>query len=302
MDVNTLYHRTVEFFADRVNAVKEDQWGDPTPCSTWNVRDLANHVTNENLWTVPLMEGATIAEVGDRFEGDVLGADPIGSALTAARAAITTVATQLPQGGTVQLSFGETPKEEYAMQLAADNLVHGWDVAAATGGDTRMDPHLVHAIADWFDDREELYRGGGAISARGPLTGDAQHDLLARFGRDPGWGPNHKTLARFNAAFGAYDVDAAIALVTDDIVFETTSPAPDGQRHEGRAAVRTAWTEVMATPGLSFTEEESFVSGDRAVVRWRYAWSGSDPGHVRGVEVLRFRDGLVCEHFSYVKG
>ena len=114
------------------------------------------------------------------------------------------------------------------MQLAADHLVHGWDLAVATGGDTRMDPHLVHAIAQWFDDREEAYRGGGAIAARGSLTGDAQHDLLARFGRDAGWGPHHRTLVRFNAAFGAGDVDAALALVTDDIVFESTSPAPTG--------------------------------------------------------------------------
>lgn len=302
MDVNTLYHRTVEFFADRVNAVKEDQWGDPTPCTEWTVRDLVNHVTYENLWTVPLMEGATIEEVGDRFEGDLLREDPIGSSLAAARAAIASVAEQLPQGGSVHLSYGEAPKEEYATQLAADNLVHGWDLAVATGGDTRMDPHLVHAIADWFDEREELYRGGGAIAARRTLTGDAQHDLLARFGRDGDWGPNHRTLVRFNAAFGAGDVDAALALVTDDIVFDATSPSPDGQRHEGRDAVRTAWTEVMGTPGMSFTEEESFVSGDRAVVRWRYAWEGSDPGYVRGVDVIRFRDGLVAEKFSYVKG
>ena len=302
MDVNTVYLRSVECFADRVNSVKEDQWGDPTPCTEWTVRDLANHVTNENLWTVPLMEGRTMEEVGDRFDGDVLGDDPIGSALAAARAASETAAAQLAKGGTVQLSFGETPKEEYAMQLAADNLIHSWDMAAAIGGDTRLEPPLVHAIAKWFDDREELYRGGGAISARGFLTGDDQHDLLARFGRDGAWGPNHRTLVKFNAAFGAGDVDAALALVTDDIAFETTSPAPDGQRHEGQDAVRTAWTEVMRTEGMSFTEEESFVSGDRAVVRWRYAWEGSDPGYVRGVDVIRFRDALVCEKFSYVKG
>ncbi len=302
MDVNTLYHRTVEFFADRVNAVKEDQWGDPTPCTEWTVRDLVNHVTYENLWTVPLMEGATIEEVGDRFEGDVLREDPIGSALEAARNSIASVAEQLPQGGTVHLSYGEAPKEEYATQLAADNLIHGWDLAVATGGDTRMDPNLVHPIADWFDAAEEMYRDGGAIAARHTLTGDAQHDLLARFGRDAAWGPHHKTLVRFNAAFFAGDLDAALALVTDDIVFESTSPTPDGQRHEGRDAVRTAWTEVMSTPQMSFTEEESFVSGDRAVVRWRYAWGGADTGHVRGVDVIRFRDGLVCEKFSYVKG
>jgi uncharacterized protein (TIGR03086 family) len=302
MDVNTLYHRTVEFFADRVNAVKDDQWDDPTPCTEWTVRDLANHVTAENLWTVPLMQGATIEEVGDRFDGDVLGEDPIRSALAAGRAAIATVAEELPRGGTVQLSFGETPKEEYAFQLATDNLVHGWDLAVATGGDPRMDPHLVHAIGDWFDDREELYRGGGAVAERRELTGDAQHDLLARFGRDATWGPAHRTLALFNAAFGAADLEAALALSTDDIVFDSTSPAPDGQRVEGRDAVRTAWREVMSTPGMTFTEEESFVSGDRAVVRWRYAWDGDSTGHVRGVDVIRFRDGLVCEKFSYVKG
>jgi len=302
MAANTIYHRAVEYFADRVNEVRPDQWGDPTPCTRWTVRDLANHVTSENLWTVPLMEGATIEQVGDRFDGDVLGEDPIDSALAAARGAIASVAEQLPQGGTVQLSFGETPKEEYAMQLTADNLVHGWDLAAATGGDTRLDPHLVHAVAEWFDDREELYRGGGAISERHSLTGDAQHDLLARFGRDPAWGPNHQALVRFNAAFGAGDVNSVLSLVTDDIVFESTSPAPDGQRHEGRDAVRAAWTEVMRTEGMSFTEEESFVSGDRAVVRWRYAWGGPAPGSVRGVDVIRLRDGLVCEKFSYVKG
>ncbi len=187
MDVHTLYQRTVEFFTERVGGVRDDQWADPTPCTEWTVRDLANHVTNENLWTVPLMEGATIEEVGDRFDGDVLGEDPIGSAQAAARAAIASVAERLPEGGTVNLSFGATPKEEYLMQLAADHLVHGWDLAVAVGGDARMDPEVVQAVADWFDDREELYRGGGAISARHTLSGDAQHDLVARFGRDPDW-------------------------------------------------------------------------------------------------------------------
>lgn len=302
MDVNTQYHRSVEHFADRVNAVTDDQWEDLTPCSGWTVRDLVNHVTYENLWTVALMEGATIEEVGDRFDGDVLGDDPIGSALAAARAAVRAVATQLPLGGTVQLSFGEAPKEEYAMQLAADHVVHGWDLAAATGGDTRIDPHLVHTLTEWFDDREQDYREAGAISARGPLSGHPQHDLLARFGRDADWGLHHQTLMRFNAAFGAGDLDAALALVTPDIVFESTAPTPDGQRHEGLEAVRTAWAAVMRTPGMSFTEEESFVTGDRAVVRWCYAWGGSDGGHVRGVDVIRFRDGLVSEKLSYVKG
>ncbi len=302
MDEGTLYHRTVEHFADRLNAVGEGQWGDPTPCAGWTVRDLVNHIAYEDLWTVPLMEGATIEEVGDRFEGDLLGEDPIGAALSAARAAVRSVAEHLPGGGTAHLSFGETPKSEYVMQLAADHLVHGWDLAVATDGDTRMDPHLVHTVADWFAEREDSYRESGVISARRALTGDPQHDLLARFGRDGAWGPNHRTLIRFNAAFGGGDLDATMALVTDDVVFDSTSPSPDGQRHEGRDAVRAAWAGVMSTTGMTFTEEESFVTGDRAVVRWSYGWGGPEPGHVRGVDVMRFRDGLVSEKFSYVKG
>ena len=303
MDVNTLYHRSVEFFADRVNAVQAEQWDDPTPCVGWSVRDLAGHVTYENLWTIPLMEGATIEEVGDKFEGDVLGTDPIGSALAAARAAITSVATQLPLGGTAQLSFGPTPKDEYAMQLAADNLIHGWDLAVATGGDTRIDPHLVHGVATWFGDREEMYRTGGAIAARGRAhrRRPARPARPLRPGRDVGPQPRDAGAVQRRVRRG--DVEAALGLVTDDIVFDATSPAPDGHRHEGRDAVRAAWTEVMSTPGMELQRGGVLRlrrPGGRPLDATR--WAGSDPGHVRGVDVIRFRDGLVCEKLLLRQG
>jgi uncharacterized protein (TIGR03086 family) len=305
MDLNTLYHRTVESWADRINEVRADQWEAPTPCREWNVRELANHVTGEDLWTPPLMQGSTLEEVGDRFDGDLLGDDPIRASLAAARDAIRTVADALPTGGTVQLSYGEEKMEEYVHQLAADHLVHGWDLAVATAGDARLDPSLVHEVATWFADREELYRQGGVIGPRAAPTGDPQGDFLAAFGRDPHWGPNHAGLARFSAAFGSGDVDAVMALMTDDCVFEATGPAPDGVRHEGAEAVREVWVDLFGgTSEPAFTEEESFVAGERGVLRWRFDWAGDDgtPGHVRGVDVLRFRDGLVCEKFSYVKG
>ena len=62
------------------------------------------------------------------------------------------------------------------------------------------------------------------------------------------------------------------------------------------------WADALETPSLTFTEEESWVSGDRGFVRWQYSWAGDEPGHVRGVDVLRLRDGLLAEKFSYVKG
>lgn len=305
MDLNTLYHRSVECWAHRVNEVKDDQWDAPTPCRDWNVRELVNHVTGENLWTGPLMRGSTIEEVGDRFDGDLLGDSPIPTALTAAREAIGIVAEILPSQGTVHLSYGEEKMGEYVHQLAADHLIHAWDLAAATNGDTRLDPPLVHEVATWFADREDLYRQAGIVGPRCASYGDAQGELLAASGRDPGWGVNHAGLARFSAAFGSGDVDAIMALMTEDCAFEATGPAPDGTRFEGADAVRGVWVDLFGgTPGAKFNEEESFVSGDRGVLRWRFDWTSDDgsPGHVRGVDVVRLRDGLVCEKFSYVKG
>ena len=113
------------------------------------------------------------------------------------------------------------------------------------------------------------------------------------------------TLKAFSAAFGGGDVDAIMALMTDDVVFEATGPAPDGRRFEGAEAVREVWVDLFGnTRDALFTEEESFAAGDRGVLRWRFTWTGDDgsPGHVRGVDLLRFRDGLVAEKLSYVKG
>ena len=77
---------------------------------------------------------------------------------------------------------------------------------------------------------------------------------------------------RFTAALNSHDLDAVTALVTEDIVFESTSPAPDGTRYEGRDAVRQVWAEMLAaTPQARFSVEEQFSDGSgRAVVRWRY--------------------------------
>jgi ketosteroid isomerase-like protein len=106
-------------------------------------------------------------------------------------------------------------------------------------------------------------------------------------------------VARFGEAFDRHDVDGVMAAMTDDCVFESTAP-PDGVRFEGREAVRRAWVDFFANSHeAAFETEEQFVSGDRAVVRWRYAWAD---GHVRGIDVFRVRDGLVAEKVCYVKG
>lgn len=109
---------------------------------------------------------------------------------------------------------------------------------------------------------------------------------------------------RFNDAFNRHDVDGIMAMMTPDCVFENTRPAPDGKRVEGAAAVRAVWERLFASSPLGrFEFTDRFAAGDRAVVLWTYYWvKDGSPGHVRGVDVFRIRDGRIAEKLSYVKG
>jgi hypothetical protein len=104
---------------------------------------------------------------------------------------------------------------------------------------------------------------------------------------------------RFGATWRAHDLPGALAMLTDDCIFDATGPAPDGTRHVGRDAVGEAWRPIFDDPDSLFEAEETFAAGDRVVQLWRYSWTG---GHIRGVDVFRLRDGQVAEKLSYVKG
>jgi ketosteroid isomerase-like protein len=103
---------------------------------------------------------------------------------------------------------------------------------------------------------------------------------------------------RFNATWGAHDLPAALGLVSEDCVFESTSP-PDGERYVGRVAIAAAWKAIFDDQASRFTVEDSFATGPHVVQLWRYDWDG---GHVRGVDVFTVRDGLVAAKLAYVKG
>jgi ketosteroid isomerase-like protein len=112
-------------------------------------------------------------------------------------------------------------------------------------------------------------------------------------------------IAQFNEAFNRHDVDAIMASMTEDCVFENTYPPPDGERYVGQVAVRGFWEAFFrGSPQAAFETEDLIACGERCVVRWRYGWVGEDgnPGHIRGVDVFRLRDGKVAEKFAYVKG
>ncbi len=112
------------------------------------------------------------------------------------------------------------------------------------------------------------------------------------------------TINRFNEVFNRHDADALAAILTEDTVFEDTSPAPDGRRIEGKSTVVEFWRAWFArNPDAQFEAEEVIVSGNRAVVPWVYRkMRNGQPWHLRGVDIFTVRDGKVAAKLAYVKG
>ena len=181
-----MYRRSVEEFGRRVTAIGEGDWDRPTPCTDWTVRELVRHLVYEELWTPPLLEGQTIADVGDRFEGEVLGSDPQVAWKEAAAAALAAASPDV-LGRTVHLSFGDVPGEEYLGQLTADHVIHAWDLARGIDGDDRLDPDLVRFVYDFLAPQVDQWRGAGvfADAVEVPADADLQTKLLAITGRTP---------------------------------------------------------------------------------------------------------------------
>ena len=114
-----------------------------------------------------------------------------------------------------------------------------------------------------------------------------------------------RTVLAFNEAFNRHDVAGMMQLMTDDCVFENTSPAPDGTVYTGKTAVTQFWQDFFRdSPHAHIETEEIFGLGMRCIMRWRYNWvdAAGKKGHVRGVDIFHVKNGLISEKLSYVKG
>jgi uncharacterized protein (TIGR03086 family) len=172
-----------------VEGVRAEQYGLPTPCSEWDVRSLLNHV----LGTLVLGE-ALLADrppevamgPGTLPERDLVGDDPVKAYRTLAEALLATAST-----GTLERDhdtpLGTMPGPVLGGFTTLDIVVHGWDLAAATGQDAGIDPDLAGAVLDFA--RQGLIDGlrGSRIGPEVPVPPDAPvvDRLVAYLGRRP---------------------------------------------------------------------------------------------------------------------
>jgi ketosteroid isomerase-like protein len=108
----------------------------------------------------------------------------------------------------------------------------------------------------------------------------------------------------FNEVFNRHDATSLAALLTEDTVFEDTSPPPDGRRIEGKAAVVEFWRGWFGQNAEArFEAEEVIVCSNRATVLWVYRkMRNGQPWRLRGVDVFTVRDGRIAAKLAYVKG
>lgn len=184
-DIATLHRQALAATRDFVSGIASDQWQAASPCEGWDVRALVNHIVSGNLWAAELAGGRTIDEVGDRLDGDVLGDDP----LTAYQASADAAAAAFEAPGALDapcaVSYGPVPGVVYAGHRFIDVLIHGWDLATATGQDAALDPTLVEACFEVVRPQADVFAASGMFGSGVLVGADAgpQTRLLALLGR-----------------------------------------------------------------------------------------------------------------------
>jgi uncharacterized protein (TIGR03086 family) len=185
LDIVALHRGALESTRRFVAGVKATQWSAPTPCEGWDARALLNHVVAGNLWAVELAGGKTIADVGDRLDGDVLGNDPLAAYEHSANRAGDAFAAPGALDAPCAVSYGPVTGSIYAGHRFLDVLIHGWDLATATGQEATLDPVLVEGCWVVIEPQAEMLKAsgmfGGEVSV--PPGASAQTRLLAALGR-----------------------------------------------------------------------------------------------------------------------
>ena len=180
-----MYVGALQHFGDLVHQVPDDSWTGPTPCTEWDVRALVHHLVSEIAWTVPLLGGRSVTDVGDSLSGDLLGGDPVASWDAAAAEALAAVDTDGAMELVIHLSRRDVTGEDYVFEVFNDLAIHGWDLARAIGADETLDPESVEIVYERMKPHEAELNSSGVFGSHIEAAdgADLQTQLLAVFGR-----------------------------------------------------------------------------------------------------------------------
>jgi uncharacterized protein (TIGR03086 family) len=176
--------RALDHTSDIVAAVPADAYKAPTPCPEMNVKSLVNHLVAGNIMFAAVASGEPLDLTV--FEKSQLGDDPVAAYRRSAE--LTLAAWQRPGALDENLSFGNMPGDRVIRLHLTEELVHGWDLAQATGQDAALDPELSELALDAMRQApEEALRSNRGFGPEVAIAADAEvgDRLVAFLGRDP---------------------------------------------------------------------------------------------------------------------
>lgn len=125
-----------------LTGVSRDQLGQSTPCASWKVSDLINHIVGGQHFFAAGATGQPPAGDGTDFSaGDFVAAFDEASA-----ACLAAFRTDGVMEAILKLPFGEMPGAAFVGLAATDTFTHGWDLAKATGQPTDLAPDLAAGL------------------------------------------------------------------------------------------------------------------------------------------------------------
>ena len=174
-----------------IKQIRPEQMANATPDSEWSVRDLVTHMLYELSWVPDLIAGATIEEVGTKYDGDLVGEDDIDLSIrwqmAADKAEMAVNEADLDE--VAHVSYGNVTIDEYLTQAAGDQLIHAWDVGRAIGVPISFNPMIAQEIYDLTLPQRDKLQASGLFAAAIDVPKDSsiQVKLLGLFGRAADW-------------------------------------------------------------------------------------------------------------------
>jgi uncharacterized protein (TIGR03086 family) len=125
--------------------VKRDQLDDPTPCVSWTVRDLLNHIIGGSYFFAASVNAGKSPpdEERDFTEGDMAATYDEGI-----RQSVEAFNAPGAMDKMIELPFGTLPGSIFIGIATSDAFTHGWDLAKATGQSTDLDPELATQLLE----------------------------------------------------------------------------------------------------------------------------------------------------------
>lgn len=182
-----------------IDQIRDDQWAMKLPewfqlggaqdRASLDLKQIINYHAYDDAWVPDVLAGKTAEEVGDKYDGDLLGDDPKASWHRIVEASIAAVESfpETDLDKAVHLSYGDFPAREYLKHITSFRGFRAFDLAKLIGVDTKLPGDLVQGMWDLFLPEVEQWRAMGVFGPAVEISEDAplQDRLMAMSGRDP---------------------------------------------------------------------------------------------------------------------